>query len=129
MSRTSKEERFPDDLQEVADVLNDRRPTLDPLALDRVKLRAMSGARRSSSSRDKGFFMRSRLTTLLVAAFLTLGTGGAIAVAGGFDGGGHSASFSQYKECAHGGCKGGGEKGKGGGEKGKGGGEKGKGHH
>jgi hypothetical protein len=124
MSRTSKEERFPEDLQEVADVLNDRRPTLDPLALDRVKLRAMSGARRSSSSRDKGFFMRSRLTTLLVAAFLTLGTGGAIAVAGGFDGGGGSASFSQYKG------KGGGEKGgggKGGGEKG--GGEKGKGHH
>lgn len=119
MSHTSKEERFSDDLQEVADVLRDRRPTLDPLGLDRVKLRAMSGARRASSSRDKGFFMRSRLTTILVAAFLTLGTGGAIALAGGDGGGnsGHSASFSQYKECPGKSCTGK-EKGKGG-EKGK----------
>jgi hypothetical protein len=104
MSRTSKEARFSDDLQEVADVLHDRRPTLDPLGLDRVKLRAMSAARRSTSSRQKGFFMRSRLTTILIAAFLTIGTGGAIALAGG-DGGGNSggsASFSQYRNCEHG---------------------------
>jgi hypothetical protein len=117
MDRTSKEERFSDDLPEVADLLNDRRPTLDPLGLDRVKLRAMSAARRASSSRDRGFFMRSRLTTLVVAASLTLGTGGAIALAGGgFDGasgGGGSASFSQYKECMHGKVC---EKGKGGGK-------------
>jgi len=86
-------------------VLSERRPTLDPLALDRVKLRAMSAARRSTSSRAKGSFMRSRLTTILVAAFLTVGTGGALALAGGGGGGGGnsggSASFSQYR-CEHG---------------------------
>src|SRR5438445_6900763 len=107
MSSSHREERLADDLQEVADVLRDRRPTLDPLALDRVKLQAMSRARRSHSSREKGFFMRSRLTTLLTIAFLSLGTGGALALVGGedFGLGGHdggSASFNQYRECDHG---------------------------
>jgi hypothetical protein len=103
MSRSNREKRFPDDLQEVAEVLQDRRPTLDPLVLDRVKLRAMSGARRSISSQDKGSFMRSRLTALLIAALLTVGTGGALALAGGGGGGGGggSASFSQYRGCEH----------------------------
>jgi hypothetical protein len=111
MSRTHKEERLDDGLQEVADVLHDRRPTLDPLALDAIKLRAMSRARRSTSSPAKGFFMRSRLTTALTIAFLSLGTGGALAVAGGedFGLGGHdggSAGFNQYRECDHGKGKG-----------------------
>jgi hypothetical protein len=102
MSRTHREERLDDGLQEVADVLHDRRPTLDPLALDAIKLRAMSRARRSTSSSAKGFFMRSRLTTALTIAFLSLGTGGALAVAGGedFGLGGHdggSAACTQYR--------------------------------
>jgi hypothetical protein len=104
---THEEERFTDGLQEVADVLRDRRPTLSPLALDAVKLRAMNRARRSTSSRQKGFFMRSRLTTILTIAFLSIGTGGALAVAGGEDfglggQGGKSASQDQYRECDHG---------------------------
>lgn len=86
-------------------MLHDQRPELDPLALDRVKLRAMSAARRSTFSKDKGFFMRSRLTTLLAAAFLTVGTGGALAL-DGWDGFGHhdggSAGFDQYHTCDHG---------------------------
>jgi hypothetical protein len=126
MSSPHEQERFTDDLQEVADMLQDRRPTLDPLALDRVKLRAMSAASRSTSTtRDRGFFMRSRLTTLLAAAFLALGTGGALALAGGGGSGGKgggSASFSQYR-CEHSshakGCEEGKEKEKGK-EKGKG---------
>jgi len=102
MNTPHNEERFTEDLQQVADVLRDQRPTLDPLALDRVKLRAMSGARRSTSSLQKGFFMRSRLTTVLTVAFLSLGTGGALAVVGGsnFGLGGHdgsSASCTQYR--------------------------------
>jgi hypothetical protein len=102
MSRSHKEERFADDLQQVAEVLRDQRATLDPLALDAIKLRAMSRAHRSTSSRQKGFFMRSRLTTVLTIAFLSLGTGGALAMVGGVDfglGGDHgsSASFSQYR--------------------------------
>lgn len=110
MSKSHREERFADDFDEVAGLLRDRRPELDPLALDRVKLRAMSAAKRSSSLKEKGLFMRSRLTTLLAAAFLTLGTGGALALAGG-GGSGHqgddNASFSQYRTCDHGKGKGG----------------------
>jgi hypothetical protein len=107
MSRSHRHERFDDDLQEVADVLRDRRPTLDPLALDAIKLRAMSRARRSNSSPAKGFMMRSRLTTLLTVAFLSLGTGGAVACVSwvegdgfGFGFGGHdggSAGCTQYR--------------------------------
>jgi len=104
MSHSHSDEHFSEDLQKVADVLRNGRATLDPLALDRVKLRAMSGARRSTSPRDKGSFMRSRITALVTVGFLTLGTGGALALAGG-DGGslGGSASFHQYRPpCEHG---------------------------
>jgi hypothetical protein len=95
------EERLADDLQQVAAVLRDGRVTLDPLALDAIKLRATSRARRTTSSRQKGFLMRSRLTTILTIAFLSLGTGGALALSGGQDFGlgghdGRSASASQY---------------------------------
>jgi hypothetical protein len=107
MSHSHKEECFSDDLQEVADVLRDQRPALTPLELDRVKLRAMSGARRSTSSPQKGFFMRSRMTMLLTAGLLALGSGGALALTGGFGGqAGGSASFSQYRNCEHGKGKG-----------------------
>src|SRR5271155_1136271 len=109
MNTPHKEERRSDDLQGVADALRDRRPTLEPLELDRIKLRAMSGASRSTSRRStsprKGLLMRSRMTTLLTVGFLTLGTGGALALCGGggfgFGGGrGGSTSFHQYRpEC------------------------------
>jgi hypothetical protein len=110
MSGSHRDERFTDDLQEVADVLRDQRPELDALGLDRVKLRAMSAARRTGSIPNRRSFMKSRLTTLLAAAFLTLGTGGALALAGG-GGSGHndggSAGFDQYRTCDHGKGKGG----------------------
>ncbi|HEV3070420.1 MAG TPA: hypothetical protein VGY76_03220 [Solirubrobacteraceae bacterium] len=104
------DEHFSEDLQKVADVLREGRPTLDPLALDRVKLRAMSAARRSTSSPNKGSFMKSRITALVSVGFLMLGTGGTMALAGG-DGGGSSAgsaSFHQYRPpCDHGQGRGG----------------------
>jgi hypothetical protein len=104
------DEHFSEDLQKVADVLREGRPTLDPLALDRVKLRAMSAARRSTSSPHKGSFMKSRITALVSVGFLMLGTGGTMALAGG-DGGGSSAgsaSFHQYRPpCEHGQGRGG----------------------
>ncbi len=102
MSRSHEEERFPAELGEVAELLREQRPSLDPLALDRIKLRAMR-ASRSPSSRHGRFSMRSRLTTLIAAGLLTVGAGGAFALDGGVGGGqGHSgsASFSQY--CEHG---------------------------
>jgi len=106
----NQNEHFSEDLQKVADVLRDGRPTLDPLALDRVKLRAMNGARRSTSSTHKGSFMKSRITALASVGFLMLGTGGTMALAGG-DGGGSSAgsaSFHQYRPpCDHGKGRGG----------------------
>lgn len=126
MSSPHNEDRFSDDLQEVADVLRDQRPALTPLQLDQIKLRAMSGASRSTSTtRNRGSFMKSRLTTLIAAAFLALGTGGTLALAGGGGSGGKngggSASFNQY-HCEHGkSCEEGKGKGK---EK-----EKTKGHH
>lgn len=101
MSHSHKDEHLTDDLRHVADVLRDGRPSLDPLALDRVKLRAMQAARRSTS-RPKGSFMKQRLTTLFAAGFLVLGMGGTLALAGGGDGkdGGGSASYHQYRpEC------------------------------
>ncbi len=99
MSPQHDEERFSDELQEVADVLRDRRPALEPLELDAVKLRATSGAGGSTSPRKRSF-MRSRLTTLLTVGFLAVGTGGAFALYGG----GHSsnvdsASHFQYRTC------------------------------
>src|SRR6185437_6905494 len=101
MSHSHEDEHLTDDLRHVADVLRDGRPQLDPLALDRVKLRAMQAARRSTS-RPKGSFMKQRLTTLFAAGFLVLGMGGTLALAGGGDGkdGGGSASYHQYRpEC------------------------------
>ena len=99
MSHSHEDEHLPDDLRHVADALRNERPTLDPLALDRVKLRAMSAVRRSTSSRHKGSFMKRHLTTLFTVGFLVLGTGGTMALAGGGNGkdGGGSASFSQYR--------------------------------
>jgi hypothetical protein len=103
MGRPHDEERFPYALQGVADALRDERPALTPLDLDRVKLRAMSRARRSASSRAKGSFKRSRMATLLTVGFLMLGTGGTVALAGGHPfglGGGNengSASDVQYR--------------------------------
>jgi hypothetical protein len=104
MSHSHEDEHLPDDLRHVADALRDGRPKLDPLALDRVKLRAMQATRRSTS-RPKGSFMKQRLTTLFAAGFLVLGMGGTLALAGGGDGkdGGGSASYHQYRpECPSG---------------------------
>jgi hypothetical protein len=96
-----QEEPLSGDLQKVADALRDGRPTLDPLTLDAIKLRAMQRARMSTPSQHKGLFMKQRLTTLVTVAFLTLGAGGTLALAGGGGGGGKdgggSASFHQYR--------------------------------
>jgi hypothetical protein len=100
MSRSdrSRPERPQDDLGEVIDALFEARPTLDPLALDRVKLRAMESERRSAPGKR---VLRTRLAMLGTVGLLSLGTGGALAVAGNGHGnggnGGRNASFSQYR--------------------------------
>jgi hypothetical protein len=103
MSRSQDEECFPDDLQEVVEQLREERPSLTPLELDRVKLRAMSSARRSTSAQHKGFSMRSRLVAVLTVGMLAVGSGSAIAGFFDFGGGyggygdGGSASYHQYR--------------------------------
>ncbi len=88
----------------MAEALRERRPELEPLELDRIKLRAMSGARRSSSSQKGGFSMRSRLVAILTVGMLALGTGSAVAVFSGSDGGlsgssgNGSAGWWEYKK-------------------------------
>jgi hypothetical protein len=107
MHSSHPEERLPDELRALADALRDQRPALEPLALDRIKLRAMSATRRSRSSQRKGHLMRTRLATMLTVAFLFLGSGAALAWAAGAQfglgsGSAGSASFSQYHECPKG---------------------------
>src|SRR5271155_3456068 len=97
MNSSSSDKNLPDDLQDVFSSLRDERPALEPLELDRIKLRAMSGARGSSSKRVG---MRSRTTALLTAGFLVVGTGGALAGHGfkGVEHGKkHHASYHQYR--------------------------------
>ena len=87
-------------------MLRAQRPQLQPLELDGIKLRAMSGARRSTQStpsRQKGFFMRTRLATFLTVGALALSGGTAAACfidfGGGYGGffGGGSSSYWQYR--------------------------------
>jgi hypothetical protein len=97
----------PDDHQEVASLLRENRPQLDPLELDNIKLRAMRGARPTTRRRlFTGLATRSRLTALLTTGFVVVGSGGAYALAGGGGsfgdlglgkGDGGSAAFHQYK--------------------------------
>ena len=71
------DERVPDDLESVAQLLHENRPEVSGLELDRIKLRAMARAR---SSRPAKGTMRSRL----LVAMLTLGlmSGGTAVVVG-----------------------------------------------
>jgi hypothetical protein len=98
MSSKNSEDRFPDDLQDIADELREQRPGLEPLELDQIKLRAMRAARPSGSKRG---FIRSPLTSALTIAFLAVGTGGALAGSGHYFNQpkhhGGSASYHQYK--------------------------------
>jgi hypothetical protein len=104
MSQTNDHERFSEDLSEVADALRSDRQVLQPLELDRIKLRAMSGARRSTQQKGVSV-MRSRMVGILTAGMLVLGTGTAAATVFNFGGGflgvfgsqSESAAYSQYR--------------------------------
>jgi hypothetical protein len=91
-------DRFPDDLQDVADRLRAQRAELTPVELDRIKLRAMGGASRPAPRNwapQKGVGMRARVLTLMVAALLLGGTA-AGGLAGGSGGYGDNAGEGQY---------------------------------
>jgi hypothetical protein len=74
------EKRVPDDLQHLVERLNDERPEASALELDRIKLRAMRGAR--GSRPGKGQFMRSKLVGAMLAVGILAGGSGAMAVTG-----------------------------------------------
>src|ERR1700689_712144 len=100
MNSKSGDKKLPDDLQDIASSLREQRSSLEPLELDRIKLRAMSGARRKKKSSGLGAGARSRVTALLTVGFLVLGTGGALALHGGkgFEAGKKSsASYHVYR--------------------------------
>ena len=69
------------DLRELASALEEHRPELTGLELDRIKRRAMAGGARTTSAttfRPKGSFMRSRLAiTTILAMGLMMSMGGA----------------------------------------------------
>ena len=85
---------LPAELAEIAQRLRDERPEPTALELDRIKLRAMSGARRTARRRD--LFMRSRLaiTAVLVVGVLMSGAGAGLAISGSSGAG--SAGNNQY---------------------------------
>ncbi len=91
-------ERFSEDLHQVADALRSERQELQPLELDRIKLRAMSGARRSTQQKGVSV-MRSRMVGMLTAGMLVLGTGTAAATVFNF-GGGFTGVFGSASESA-----------------------------
>jgi hypothetical protein len=62
-----------------------------------VKPRVSCAALINQQPKEKGSVMKRRLSTLLAIGFLTIGTGGTLALAGGGNGTGGSASFHQYK--------------------------------
>jgi hypothetical protein len=90
-------DRIPDELQDVADLLREQRTEFSPLELDRIKVRAMGGASKATPNwvPRKGWGMRTRVLTLMIAAVVFGGTvaGG---IAGGGGGYGDNAGEGQY---------------------------------
>jgi hypothetical protein len=94
------EDRFPDDLEPIAQRLTAGREQ-DPIALDQLKQRLMATGR----PRPRRFpLMKSRIATVLTVFGLIGGTGGALALAGtgsshGVNGG--AADGQYHHHCPH----------------------------
>jgi hypothetical protein len=96
------EHEMPDELNEVAKRLRDAQPTFSAVELDQLKLRTMAkaSARTSTGRPRKGFLVKSRLLTFVLAAALLGGTAaGGIADTSG-SGSSGSAADAQYKPPA-----------------------------
>jgi hypothetical protein len=74
------DKRVPDDLHDVVDRLHHERPEASAPELDRIKLRAMRGAR--GFKPGKGQLMRSKLVGVMLAVGILAGGTGAMAVTG-----------------------------------------------
>src|SRR4051794_37741590 len=94
-----REQRLPEDLAEVGELLRESRTQLSPLELDQIKLHAKERARRRQGLGQlrRGVNVRSRGVTAILTLLLIGGT-----TAGGIAGGsgsssGDSASNAQYR--------------------------------
>jgi hypothetical protein len=97
-----RENRLPDDLEQVAARLRANRAQADPLQLDHIKQTVM--ARSSTQPQGSWTFMKSRIAAAASVVALLGGTGGAIAIAGtasssGPNGGAASGQYKPGKGC------------------------------
>lgn len=84
----------PEEFEEVAGLLRERRPTISALELDGIKTRALARARHPRQTPT----LRGRvLVALLAVGLMAAGTGGVIAAGPGGGGGGTQAAQSQYR--------------------------------
>jgi hypothetical protein len=89
----------PEGLERIEEVLRQERATAEPLELDRIKVRAMSQAKRAPRAGVRGVWARSRMVTVLTTMVVAFGTPTALAVCGGGGGGGSqggSGGYGQY---------------------------------
>jgi len=96
------DEYLSDDLFEVTEQLRTRRHNPTDLRLDELKRQAMAQANRAPSRRQgRGFFMRSRLVTLMLVLGLLVAGGGAGVIADHKAGDNHTppASAGHGKYC------------------------------
>jgi hypothetical protein len=95
------EERLPEDLAEVGELLRANRATASALELDEIKLQAKARARKGRGSAGqlrKGVTVRSRGVTLVLTLLLLGGTtAGGMAWGGGGGGNDDGAAQAQYR--------------------------------
>src|SRR3954469_3715713 len=96
-----REERLPDELAEVGELLRANKATASSLELDEIKLQAKARAPKrvgSTGQLRKGVKVRSRGVTLILTLLLLGGTtAGGMAWGGGGDDNGGGAAKAQYK--------------------------------
>ena len=75
-------EEHPEELEPVADWLRAQRPEVSALELDRIKQRARAQAMRGEERGSRAAGPRRALSTAITVLALTVGLGGAFAIAG-----------------------------------------------
>jgi hypothetical protein len=100
-----QDSQYPDDVRDIAQRLDARRPEISDLELDAVKLQAMKRVRRSAGRgrRTNSMNRRGLLAPVMMVAVLLCGTGATLALSGQFSSK-QSASQKQYGPppgCGH----------------------------
>ena len=91
------EDRLPQELAEVGELMRTSRARPSALELDQIKLQAKARASRSPRQLRKGVNVRSRGVTAILTLLLIGGTTAGGIAGGGHDNGGGSASDAQYQ--------------------------------